>query len=102
MFARANNYLPPDLSVLPLREGYDNRITDGGGHEIIYRLGPDGIITLTTYGKDCRIGGTGDNADFIGVFDPRGPDGNWRDQVEWIHDPDEDFRASFGPRKNDR
>ena len=102
MFARANDHLPPDLSVLPVREGHSNRITDGWGQEIIYQVRPDGIVVLTCYGKDRRAGGFGEDADFIGIFNPRGPDGKWRTELEWIHDPSEDFYASYHSPKKDK
>lgn len=56
-----------DIKTLPEAPGKDNAITDGWGHPIVMRI--DGsTITLTSYGKDGKPGGTGQNADIAHRF----------------------------------
>ncbi|MGI6494699.1 MAG: type II secretion system protein GspG [Kiritimatiellia bacterium] len=51
-----------DIKTLPEAPGKDNATTDGWGHPIVMRV--DGsIITLTSYGKDGKPGGTDQDAD---------------------------------------
>ena len=55
-----------------------NRTTDVWGNEI--KLIVDGTtITLLSYGKDQKPGGSGDDRDVIGIFDAKTADGKWAD-----------------------
>lgn len=65
LYAAENNRLPNDLSELAERVGYTNRTDDLWGRELIYRVHDDGVITLGSYGRDGKIGGSGDDADII-------------------------------------
>lgn len=85
-FAKVHNRLPASLLELPARKGYDNETTDGWGCDILYEVKPDGMVSLTSYGRDRRPGGGGEDADCVGTFNPRGQDGTWRDQLEWAHE----------------
>jgi hypothetical protein len=45
-------------------------------------------VTLTSYGRDGRPGGTGEDADIVGVFRAKTADGRWADELgEWRVDP---------------
>ena len=55
--------LPTDLNMLPIRQGYANRSTDGWKRALNYTVNGDAKFTLSSLGRDGRIGGTGDDAD---------------------------------------
>lgn len=76
-FAQRENRLPSDLSELPPMPGYDTETRDAWGRPFIYKSLPDGRVILESYGKDGLIGGTGDNADLIGIFESKNPQGDW-------------------------
>jgi hypothetical protein len=91
-FARAQGRLPSAISETPPLEDFINETTDVWGNEIKYLV--DGTtITLLSYGKDQKPGGTGDDRDVIGVFEARRPDGNWTEENpdwEWKQRPLDD------------
>ena len=87
-YARTNNKLPRTLDALPVIQGYSDRLTDAWAERILYHINDDSSITLTSYGKDGRPGGAGLNADMVGVFMPKTPDGQWQGELcEWAIDP---------------
>jgi hypothetical protein len=90
MFLMANNSLPPDLSVLPKREGFANQTTDGWGRPLIYSTNTDETVSLTSLGRDGVPGGMGDDADIVRRF--RISNENGTPEVSEIHDELEDKR----------
>jgi hypothetical protein len=85
--AVANGLLPKSLDQLPRIEGYVNEVTDGWGRTILWRVEGDEVI-LTSYGRDGVPGGTGQDADMVGVFRVKTADGRWADELcEWRVDP---------------
>lgn len=66
---------PPNLAVLPKRDGYMNRTTDGWGHPLLYAVDDDGIISLSSLGCDGKPGGTGDDQDVTRRYRTRNDDG---------------------------
>ena len=50
MYMTANGKYPDNLSVLPVRDGYANRTTDGWGQNLIYEVDDEGIISLKSLG----------------------------------------------------
>ena len=87
-FAYTHNQLPKTLDELPVIPEYSDRLTDAWAERILYRINDDGSITLTSYGKDGRPGGEGTNADMVGVFMSKTPNGRWQDELcDWITDP---------------
>lgn len=76
LYMREHGQPPPSLAVLPVREGHCNRTTDGWGHEILYSVDEEGIITLTSLGADGKSGGEGDNADIVRRWRTRNADGS--------------------------
>ena len=66
---------PDSLSALPKRDGYMNRTTDGWGCPLIYSVSDDGVITLSSLGRDGVAGGTGDDRDDVRRFRTRNDDG---------------------------
>ena len=92
-FAIEHNHLPSSLRETAEIPGYDNSIKDAWGFPIIYSVDTNGVVTLTSLGKDNKPGGNGDNADMVGVFPSRQPNGRWSDEfVEWTTDPFKEFR----------
>jgi len=87
-YAVEHNALPSSLSeTREITNRYDST-KDAWGHEIVYTVDSNGIVTLTSLGKDNKPGGTGKNADMVGIYPSRQPDGKWSDElVEWIRDP---------------
>jgi hypothetical protein len=67
LYVQRNNKLPADLSVIPLRQGYMNRTTDGWKRPLSYHVEGD-TFTLSSLGRDGVAGGTGDDADCLGKY----------------------------------
>jgi type II secretion system (T2SS) protein G len=83
IFAAARNRLPRSLDELPTNVSWPNRHSskdDAWDGHILYKVSPDDLVTLTSYGKDRRPGGAGDAADIVGRFHAFGPKGGWADQ----------------------
>jgi len=62
MYLEKDGKLPDSLASLPIREHYANRTSDGWGRPLIYQVDGDSF-TLTSYGRDGKPGGEGDDAD---------------------------------------
>jgi len=86
-YARTNNHLPADLSVLPLHLEKDCSVVDGWGRKIIYEVDSSGIVTLKSLGRDGNAGGAGEDADIICGFRSRDAQGKWSDPLcNWDFD----------------
>jgi general secretion pathway protein G len=66
-YVERNGRLPGSLSELPEDTKRISAITDGWGRPIYYSTN-NGKVTLMSYGKDGRLGGTGEDADIIHDF----------------------------------
>jgi len=87
-YAREHGRLPSALNETEPIEGFHSSIKDGWGVVLSYTVGTNDVVTFTSLGKDHAPGGTGDNADMIGRFNAREPDGTWSDEfANWIQDP---------------
>ena len=64
LYVQANGKLPPALAVIPVRQNYTNRTTDGWKRPLIYRVEGDSF-TLSSLGRDGIVGGAGDDADWL-------------------------------------
>ena len=85
IYAQTNRAIAPSLDVLPKRDGYGNRTVDGWGRPLKYRVSPDGMITLTSLGRDGKQGGTGEDADLSKSYFAQKPDGSlWVGSDMWI------------------
>jgi len=85
LYAHQYGTVPPSLEILPKREGYANRIADGWNQPLQYTIHEDGIITLTSLGRDREPGGDGDDADISRSYYTRRKDGTlWVGQDLWI------------------
>ena len=63
----------------------NNDINDGWNRPLTYQINEDGVITLTSLGKDGKIGGTGENADISKSYYTRREDGSlWIGDEMWI------------------
>jgi hypothetical protein len=76
LYMKEHREVPPNLSVLPQRKGYANRITDGWGRELHYSVDDKGIISLSSLGADGKPGGDGPNRDFVHRYETRNADGS--------------------------
>lgn len=81
-YARTHGQLPSDLSVVPLREGYEDRIMDAWGRKLIYEVDASGTVTLKSLGKDGVVGGAGDDTDIVRKFMSHRADGSWSEAAD--------------------
>jgi hypothetical protein len=87
MYMTVNRDYPIDLTVLPMRDGYTNRTTDGWGRPLIYSVDDQGIISLTSLGRDGTAGGDSDDADIVKRYRTRNENGSLNiDDEMWIVD----------------
>ena len=85
IYAQTNRAVPPSLAVLPKRDGYANRTTDGWGRPLRYSLATNGIIALTSFGRDGKPGGSGEDADTSESYFTKKSDGSlWVGSDLWI------------------
>jgi len=81
----AHRTYPTDLKSLPLREGFANQITDGWGRDLIYSVDDQGVISLTSLGRDGRTGGSNEDADITRRYRTRNEDGSLNiDDELWL------------------
>jgi hypothetical protein len=86
-YATTHDSLPTSLDQLPEFEGKINSVTDGWGRPIEWRVEGEQVV-LTSFGRDGRPGGSGKDADMIGVFRVKTADGRWAEELcEWQVDP---------------
>ena len=86
-YAATHDTLPESLNQLPTIEGYYNSITDGWGRPILWHIEGE-QVTLTSFGRDGRPGGFGEDADMVGVFRVKTSDGRWSEELcPWQIDP---------------
>lgn len=87
-YAAKHNDLPKSLSQTEASSGHHSSLRDGWGRDIDYTVSSNGTVTLTSLGKDKKVGGTKEDADMIGMFQARKQNGKWEDEfVEWTMDP---------------
>jgi hypothetical protein len=87
-YAQQHGSLPASLNDTKSIEGFDSSITDAWDVVFEYSVDTNDVVTFRSLGKDKILGGTGDNADMIGVFPARRSDGKWSDEfVDWTTDP---------------
>jgi len=85
LYAREHNKLPPSLTVIPVRAGYANKTTDAWHRPLRYEVSSDGVIRLTSLGKDGKHGGGGDDADISRAYYSIRTDGSlWVTSEMWI------------------
>lgn len=85
IYARQHNTVPETLEILPQRSGYANRTTDGWDCALIYKIEDDGVLTLSSLGRDGRPGGSGPDADVLRRYRSRREDGSlWIGSDMWI------------------
>ena len=65
LFFQRNKRLPSELSALPESEEYWNRTTDRWNRPLRYAIDGEDAFTLSSFGKDDKPGGAGDDADTI-------------------------------------
>jgi len=85
---------PKDLSVLPVRRGYANQITDAWGRQLSYSVDERGVITFSSLGRDGKPGGDGLDADIVHCYPTRNEDGSLNLDDVW-------FRMTEGPPGGD-
>ena len=85
IYAATNRTVAPSIDVLPKRDGYANQTSDGWHRPLLYRIAPDGVITILSYGMDGKPGGTGDDADISASYYSKRPDGSlWVGSDLWL------------------
>lgn len=63
LYGKQHHKIPRSFDVLPVREGYANQTTDGWDRKLILEIKEGKVITITSYGKDGKPGGKGEDAD---------------------------------------
>jgi hypothetical protein len=87
-YAIEHNALPASLSDTNEIKGTFNSNKDVWGNDIIYSVDANGLVTLTSLGKDNKPGGEGKNKDMTGTYQSRGLGGGWaRPEADWIKRP---------------
>ena len=71
-YAKVNGKTPNRLSDLPASDSHSININDAWGNEIVLAVQGE-VVTLTSFGKDKKPGGVGENLDVIGIFEVRPP-----------------------------
>lgn len=69
--------IPADLTTLPEHRRDSVDVNDGWGRPMTARWLVGGTVELLSLGRDGRPGGTGEDADLRGVFDPVADDNEW-------------------------
>jgi hypothetical protein len=86
-YARLHNSLPKSPNDLPEIPGKISRVKDAWGRDILMAFA-EGNGTLTSLGRDGTSGGTGEDADMLGVFPLKDENGAWAEEdVNWIQEP---------------
>ena len=77
MYIQQHNSWPPSLDAVPQEDGKSFQTpTDAWKHPFQYQISDRGIVTFTSFGKDNKPGGTGDDADMsVSFYLERGDDG---------------------------
>lgn len=87
-YAHQHGRLPATLEETEAIPGKVTGLVDGWGEPLGYEIGPAGRITLRSYGEDQEPGGVAADADLVGVFAARQPNGEWSSELgEWIAEP---------------
>lgn len=88
LYAKEYGKLPSSLSETKQIRGENSSINDAWSVVIDYTIDTNGIVTLSSLGKDHSPGGKGPDADMIGIFPSKKQDGSWSDEfVHWSQDP---------------
>ena len=87
-YLQGHGRLPDSLLELAKMPGYENRICDAWGRMLIYEVLPNGDISLTSFGRDGKAGGSGEDTDMTGIFTPLTPEGQPEDELaDWKVNP---------------
>ena len=62
LYTKSKGQLPPNLTVLPVRQGFMNQTTDGWNRPLIYKTEGD-TFSISSFGRDGVVGGAGDDED---------------------------------------
>src|SRR5260370_849109 len=73
-YARDHGQLPASLAELPKPERHEQREFDPWGRVLHYEVDRNGIVSLTSFGRDGKPGGRLWNADFTMRYYSRRPD----------------------------
>jgi hypothetical protein len=85
LYGKANHKIPYSFNVLPIRDGYGNCTTDGWNRGLILEIKDDKVMTLTSYGKDGKLGGEGEDSDISESHWLRREDGSlWVGDEMWV------------------
>jgi hypothetical protein len=96
MWVRTGDRLSDALHELSSgKSEYMESNIDGWGRRLHFRMDGERAI-VTSYGRDGKPGGTGDDEDIVGEFDPkRSRQADAEDQSDWIRDSAESWVQRF-------
>jgi hypothetical protein len=84
LYAKDHKSIPSNLTALPKREGYTNDLNDGWHHPLQFRVSDDGVLTISSLGRDGKPGGSGEDADVSVRYYSRHKDGSlWAGEPLW-------------------
>lgn len=84
-YAKHHGHLPGSLAELPEPERGESREIDAWGRALHYEVDKNGIVSLTSFGRDGTPGGILWNADFTMSYYSKRPDGSlWAGEDAWI------------------
>lgn len=87
-YSLRNGRLPNDLNLIRVKDDEARYSLDGWGNPIAYRFDSNGVVTLSSYGKDASPGGSGDATDIVGVFKAYDTNGAMAEpNAPWIKNP---------------
>lgn len=75
-YMKSKQTIPVNLKELPTRKGYTNSVLDAWGNRLIYSIDSEGIISLSSYGEDGKIGGVNKNKDIVIKYKTRDTNGD--------------------------
>jgi hypothetical protein len=80
-YASTHGQLPSSLSQIPVIPGKDNSTDDAYGRPLGYSVQTNGLVVLTSLGRDGVPGGHARDADIYARFPARKPNGDWSDEM---------------------
>lgn len=89
-FVAANGRAPSNLEELARYEPAVSTWKDGWNNPLVYQVESSGVASITSLGKDKRLGGSGRNADSVWSFALKDQSGNWigtnwqKGSLDWL------------------
>jgi hypothetical protein len=92
-FVAARGRPASDIEELIRYEPVVSTLNDGWGNRLVYQVESSRVASITSLGKDKRVGGSGQNADLLWSFALKDSSGNWigtnwgNGALDWLSNP---------------